>query len=163
MKLTVKHIDNSRDVSMDLKLEWIYCNVYTLTVNAIKKRIDSIFDEYTYLMKVSNNKKKDTYWNRYSVLISNQTYICDIIADPKYIQIQQEQWGVTMTDKQKMFYKNQKKNPPVGGVSHSLIVNGKLLIRGGKKEKNIAEMKVMMIRVLAGQVQKKSRWLLVMI
>ena len=56
-----------------------------------------------------------------------------------------------MTDKEKMFYKNQKKNPPVGGVSHSLIVNGKLLIRGGKKEKNIAEMKVMMIRVWLGK------------
>ena len=83
MKLTGKHVDNSREVAMDLKLQWIYCNVYPLTVNAIKKRIDSIFDEYTYLMKVSNNKKKDTYWNRYSVFINNQTSICDIIADPK--------------------------------------------------------------------------------
>ena len=83
MKLTGKHVDNSREVAIDLKLQWIYCNVYPLTVNAIKKRIDSIFDEYTYLMKVSNNKKKDTYWNRYSVFINNQTSICDIIADPK--------------------------------------------------------------------------------
>ena len=82
-KLTGKHVDDSREVVMDLKLQWIYCNVYPLTVNAIKKRIDSIFDEYTYLMKVSNNKKKDTYWNRYSVFINNQTSICDIIADPK--------------------------------------------------------------------------------
>ena len=82
-KLTGKHVDDSREVAMDLKLQWIYCNVYPLTVNAIKKRIDSIFDEYTYLMKVSNNKKKDTYWNRYSVFINNQTSICDIIADPK--------------------------------------------------------------------------------
>ena len=48
---------------MDLKLQWIYCNVYPLTVNVIKKRIDSIFDEYIYLMKVSNDKKNDTYWN----------------------------------------------------------------------------------------------------
>ena len=131
-------------------------------MNAIKKRIDSIFDEYTYLMKVFNDKKKDTYWNRYSVFINNQTSICDIIADPKYIEIQQEQWDVTMTDKEKMFYKHQKKIHLSGGVSHLLIVNGKLLIRGGKKEKNVVEMKVMIIRVLAGQVKKKSRWLLVM-
>ena len=89
-KLTGKHVDDSREVAMDLKLQWIYCNVYPLTVNAIKKRIDSIFDEYTYLMQVSNDKKKDTYWNQYSVFVNNQPSICDIITDPKYIKIQQE-------------------------------------------------------------------------
>ena len=67
-----------------------------------------------------------------------------------------------MTDKEKMFYENQKKIHLLGGVSHLLIVNGKLIIRGGKKEKNVAEMKVMMIRVLAGQVKKKSSLLLMM-
>ena len=54
---------------MDLKLQWIYCNVYPLTVNEIKNRIDSIFDECTYLMKVSDDKKKDTHWNRYLLTI----------------------------------------------------------------------------------------------
>ena len=159
IKLTGKHVDISWEVAVDLKRQWIYCNEYPLT---IKKRTGSIFDEYTFLMKVFNDKKKDTYWNRYSVFINNQTFICDIIADPKYIQIQQEQWDVTMTNKEKMFYKHQKKIHLSGGVSHLLIVNGKLLIRGGKKEKNVVEMKVMIIRVLAGQVKKKSGWLLVM-
>ena len=71
---------------------------------------------------------------------------------------------MTITDKEKMFYKNRpKKIHLLGGVGHLLIDNGKLLIRGGKKEKNVAEMKFMMIRVLAGQVKKKSIWLLVMI
>ena len=50
-----------------------------------------------------------------------------------------------MTDKEMMFYENQKKIHLSRGVSHLLIVNGKLLIRGCKKEKNAAEMKVMMI------------------
>ena len=58
--------------------------------------------------------------------------------------------------------KTRKKIDLSGGVSHLLIVNGKLLISGGKKVKNVPKMKVMMIRVLAGQVEKKSRWLLVM-
>ena len=65
-------------------------------------------------MKVSNDKKIGTYWNRYSVFIKNQISICDIIADPKYVQMQQEQWGVTMADKVKIFYENQKKNPTIG-------------------------------------------------
>ena len=37
MKLTQKHVGNSRQVAMDLKLQRIYCNVYSLTVNLIKK------------------------------------------------------------------------------------------------------------------------------
>ena len=69
MKLTGKHVDNSWEVAMDLKLQWIYCNVYPLTVNEIKNRIDSIFGECTYLMKVSDDKKKDTHWNRYLLTI----------------------------------------------------------------------------------------------
>ena len=52
--------------------------------------------------------------------------------------------------------KTRKKIQLSGGVSHLLIANRKLLIIG-KKEKNVAEMKVMMIRVLAGQVKKKPR------
>ena len=61
IKLTEKHFDNSREVSMGLKLQWIYYNVYPWSGNAIKKKSDGIFDEYTYLMKVSNDKKKDTH------------------------------------------------------------------------------------------------------
>ena len=68
-----------------------------------------------------------------------------------------------MTDKEKMFFENQKKNPPIGRSEAFADHHGKLLIRGGKKEKSVAEMKVMMIRVLAGLVKKKLRWLLVMI
>ena len=52
--------------------------------------------------------------------------------------------------------KPEKKIHLLGGVRHLLIINGKLLNRGGKKEENVAEMKVIMIRVLTGQVKKKS-------
>ena len=57
-----------------------------------------------------------------------------------------------------MFYENQKKIHLSGERDHLLIVNGKLLMRAGKKEKNVAVMKV-----LDGQMRKKFRWLLVMI
>ena len=55
MKLPGKHVDNSREFAMDLKPQYTYWNVLPLTVNTIKNRIDSIFDENTYLMKVSND------------------------------------------------------------------------------------------------------------
>ena len=48
------------------------------------------------------------------IFVNNQISIHDIIADPKYIRTQQKQWGVTITDNEKMFYKNRQKDPPIG-------------------------------------------------
>ena len=65
------------------------------------------------ITKVSNNQMWDTYWTRFSLLMSNQTSICDIIANLKNISMQKEQWGVTPTDKEKTFWENHKKKQPI--------------------------------------------------
>ena len=41
---------HSREVAIKLKLRWIYCNVYPLTIN-------SMFKEYRYLCQIPNEKK----------------------------------------------------------------------------------------------------------
>ena len=104
MKLTGNQVENSTETAMNLKLESICSNLY-LWVGMPSKR-ESI-------TKVSNNQMRDTYWTRFSLLMSNQTSICDIIANLKNISMQKEQWGVTMTDKEKTFWENHKKKQPI--------------------------------------------------
>lgn len=58
----IHNFNNSREVAIQLKLHRVY---YPLTVNSIKRKIDSIHQEYQYLHKFSIYKKK-TYWNHYT-------------------------------------------------------------------------------------------------
>ena len=59
--------DKQRLVALDVKLHWIFCNVYPLSLVTIRERVDTMFKEYQYLNKVINDKKKEgsTYWNRF--------------------------------------------------------------------------------------------------
>ena len=68
-----------------------------------------------------------------------------------------------MTDKEKMFSKNQKKNPPIERSESFVDRQWEITNQRRQKRKERSRNKVMMIRVLAGQVKKKSRWLLAMI
>ena len=78
IKKTGSHgVDHSQEVPIKVKLHWIYCNVYPVTANAIKRKIDNMFTEYTYLVKMPNEKKKETY---------EQLKMFDILADSENIQ-----------------------------------------------------------------------------
>ena len=58
--------------------------------------------------------------------------------------------------------KTRKKNPPIER-SESFVDRQWEIANQRRQKKNVAEIKVMMIRVLAGQMKNKFRWLLVMI
>lgn len=92
---------------MDLKLQWIYCNVYPLSLCGVKKKIDGISDEYTYLLNVAS-EKKITYWKRYTRFLKDQSSLCDIINDAASRLQQEKQWCVMLSDKKIKYHGNQK-------------------------------------------------------
>lgn len=49
-----------------------------LNVNCIKRKINSLLQEYQYLYKVSTNKKKEKCGNRYVKFVCEQTSLVDI-------------------------------------------------------------------------------------
>ena len=111
----VHSFDHSREVAIKLKLHWIYCNVYPWTINSIKRHIDSMLKEYRYLCRIPNEKKKETYWKRYTNFVKEQSLMFDIIASPDNIKTQEELWGVKMVNDDRTFYENQKLTTPIGG------------------------------------------------
>ena len=56
-KQSGKQQDNENLVSKDIKLHWVYCNVYTTSLRNIKRKVDSIVQSYNYFKKISNKKK----------------------------------------------------------------------------------------------------------
>ena len=109
-----KQQGNATLVSKDIKLHWVYCNVYTLSVRQIKRKVDRMYERYDYLKKVSNNKKKGTYWTKYSEFIISQNSLFDVLADKESQITQGKLWGVMMAEKEFKFYDNQSETPQVG-------------------------------------------------
>ena len=90
--------DKNFIVAKDVKLQWIYCNVYPLSLPAITRRIKTMVTDYDYFTKYTNQQKKKTYWEKYSKFVETQNSLFDILADVESRAAQGRQWGVMITE-----------------------------------------------------------------
>ena len=97
--------------------------VYPLSLRGIKKKIDGVFDEYTYLLKVANEKKKIRYWEHHSKFLKNQSSLCDIIAEAASRLQQEKQQCVKLSEKKIKYHENQKLHQ-LEDVRHLLTDDG---------------------------------------
>lgn len=75
---TGKRINNEHECAMDLVLHWIFCNVYPVSVAAVKKHISTMFFDYNKLKKDTSESKGPTYWKRFEAFIEIQNALFDI-------------------------------------------------------------------------------------
>ena len=46
------------DISLDLMLHWIYCNIYTQSYKTVRKKIEEIYKEYDKAIKDYAKKRE---------------------------------------------------------------------------------------------------------
>ena len=88
---------------------WTHCNVYPARIlGEIMYKVKKMYDDYRYLKKYEKLKKTQNYWTKYELFIKTQNSLFDIHGDATYVSLQEKFWGVTMTDRDKQFYEDQK-------------------------------------------------------
>ena len=134
---TGQHLNNGYECATQLVLQWIYCNVYPITIGSAIKTIETM-DQYFKTLKKSASKPKisDTHWSNYSQFIKNQNTLFDIRASKERTKVQESLWGVKMTNEDEQFYLNQKKTPRVGYSSGYVDRKWKLSKQRKEKREN---------------------------
>lgn len=123
------------NVSLDLILHWIYCNVYTIGYVNVKKKIEKLRSEYRYLKNVPTNKRTEKYWNRHEKFIISSYKLFDIKTNSvDRLKSQATLWGVDMEKCDHDFYDGMCKISQIGYCTH--FVDRKWQLQQNKKEIN---------------------------
>lgn len=109
-----RSISSEYEVATDLVLHWIFCNVYTCSVQVVQKKLKCLFQEYERIKDYAHSKKGETYWKDYDLFCSKQDQLFDIIANKNKIKSQEKLWSMKMSSNDYQFYENQKQTPAIG-------------------------------------------------
>ena len=107
-----RHANNEYECAVLLCLQWIYCNVYPISIKCTQYKIQKMLDSYKGLKKFST--KTEVYWNKFEQFAQTQTVLFDIRANTEKTIAQEKLWGVKMTLSDRQFYENQKEKPRIG-------------------------------------------------
>ena len=85
--LTLRHSNNGKqnasnfhNCALDLSLHWIYCNVYPISIAASKKRIQTMFDDYSKLKRYPKQRRGPTFKKNVDEFLKSQNELFDIIG-----------------------------------------------------------------------------------
>ena len=111
-----RQINNTRLVTQDLCLHWIYCNVYPASIRSVEYSVEKLAGEYDRIKKWA--KKTDQYWQNFDKFCANQQSVLDIIAPTTELrQAQEKAWKLKQCEKDRLFYEAQKEFPRRGYCS----------------------------------------------
>ena len=66
------------ECAYEIALKWINCNLYPVSLQTIKRRLEDLFKDYKGLKKFSN--KTNTYWEKSLPFMAKQRELFDIIG-----------------------------------------------------------------------------------
>ena len=103
------------NISLDLILHLIYCNIYTQSYETVKKKIEELYKQYKGIKDYVKKKRGDAYWNRLDKFVKDcRTDLFDIKGLPEQTKEQAKLWGVKMNSDDEIFYQNQCLHPEIG-------------------------------------------------
>ena len=121
------------DIVHDLMLQWVYCNIYTVSRKTVKKALEKLKSDFKCLYHYPNAKKTNSYYIKSQTFIANTNRLFDIkVNDDIRKRSQEKLWGVKMTSVEEKFYLNMCKVPQVGQCSS--FVDRRWAIQNARKE-----------------------------
>ena len=104
----------SSTYAIDLRLHWIFCNVYPQSQKTVKCKLEDFLKEFHDMRKVPFKKRGQIYWTRYGNFLDDSRQLFDIFADKQSIKKQEQMWDVRIKPADYEFYENLRKCPQIG-------------------------------------------------
>ena len=105
-----RYANNERECAIALCLQWIYCNVYPISIMCTQCKRHKMLECYRSLKKFTS--KTDTYWKKYELFIQTQSDLFDIRSDHE--RTMAKLWGVKMTSDMQFHEIQKKKKKQIG-------------------------------------------------
>ena len=97
IKNTGKYVNNLCKCSVQLVLQWMFCNIYPQTIAGVTNCITKMDESYKTLKKSSSKKSTSAkHWNDYEIFVELQMNLFVIKTTEEIILYQQKLWGVKM-------------------------------------------------------------------
>ena len=109
----VRTVEESAHVVTQLLMEhWEWCNIYTITVKSIKKKVLSLYNDYKTIRDYKKDRlKSEAYRKRMDEFKYNVDHLFDIkVQDPIRRKSLEEMYSIKMTEDEDLFYEDQKEN-----------------------------------------------------
>ena len=94
-----------------LSKHWVFCNIYTVTVRVIRKKILNVYSEFQRLHQTRKNRRNERYDNEVRLFNTKAETLFDIFCEKTEIRKKLEALhGVTMMEDEWEFLNDQRKN-----------------------------------------------------
>ena len=123
-----------QNLTHELMLHWIYCNVYTVSIKTVRKELDFLVQEYQYLKKYPIPNRGDSYWMRFNTFINVQSTLFDIKVEDNKCLKKMKIFGMLKCQMMIKYFMIKNRNPDLATVHLVPKQNGDYGTRGDTED-----------------------------
>ena len=100
--------DGVNTVAQELVQLWTWCNVYTISISSMVRKIQELIKEFSNLDRYPKAKRGTTFLKREAIFVEKLNYLFDILCqDKRQRRISEAAHGLRMCSKDYEFYKQK--------------------------------------------------------
>ena len=103
--------DAALSLAYILSEHWVFCNIYTVTVKVIKRKILNVYSEFQRLHQIRKNRRNERYMDQVRTFNIKAETLFDIFCEKTEIRKKLEKiYGVSMMEDEWEFLNDQRNN-----------------------------------------------------